>query len=68
MKHSLAKLISEVDNPIGRKRLAEHLAALPFPHYEAHPKRNDLLIRIEEDGTRTAGRFVTRVFIPIADS
>jgi hypothetical protein len=63
---SLAELIAEVEVPTGRARLAQHLAAQPFPHYEPHPERSGLLIRIEVDGTRTVGRFVNRAFTPVA--
>ncbi len=62
----LAELIAEVEKPAGRDRLARHLAARPFPHYEAHPSRPGVLIRIAADGSRTAGRFVNRVFTPVA--
>lgn len=64
----LAKLIAEVEAPAGRKRLMKHLAKQPFPHYEAHPVRSGVLVRIAEDGTRTLGRFVNRVFVPVADA
>lgn len=63
---SLAELIAEVEEPSGRARLAQHLAAQPFPHYEPHPERSGLLIRIEADGTHTVGRFVNRAFTPVA--
>jgi hypothetical protein len=63
----LSELLSTVDSPAGRKRLADYLARQPFPHYEAVPGRRDLLLRIEADGTRTVGRFVDREFCPVAD-
>ena len=64
----LADLIAEVEKPIGRKHLAQHLAGLPFPHYEPHPERQGMLIRIEADGSRTIGRFVNRIFTQVADA
>jgi hypothetical protein len=64
----LAELLAEVGQPVGAKRLAQHLAAQLFPHYEAHPERPGILIRIEADGRRTTGRFVNRVFTPVADA
>lgn len=65
---SLADLVAEVEQPEGRTRLAQHLAAQPFPHYEPHPERAGVLIRIATDGTRTTGRFVNRVFTPARDA
>jgi ParD-like antitoxin of type II bacterial toxin-antitoxin system len=58
----LAELLADVEAPEGRQRLDRVLAATPFPHYEAHPDRPGLLIRVAEDGTRVTGRFVQRVF------
>ena len=37
-------------------------AARPFPHFEPAPGKAGLLIRIDEDGKRTVGRFVGREF------
>jgi hypothetical protein len=68
MVRSLVDLLAEVDAPTGRQRLAEHLDGLPFPHYQPHPDRAGLLIRIEADGTRSIGRFQNRIFTPIADA
>jgi hypothetical protein len=48
--------------------LKAHLASQPFPHFEAHPGNPGLLVRIEEDGTRTVGNFVERQFIPLRRS
>jgi hypothetical protein len=59
---SLADCLGSVDTPEGRRRVVQHLKSRPFPHYEAHPKKPGVLIRIESDGTRTAGRFVDRQF------
>ena len=62
-QQSLADLLGEVEKPAGRKRLAKHLASIPFPHYEPHPDKPGLLIRIDEDGKRTVGRFANRAFV-----
>lgn len=61
----LSECLESVDSAEGRKRLADYLAAQPFPHYEAHPERPNLLVRIEADGHRTTGRFVNREFKPV---
>lgn len=58
----LSKQLATVDTPTGRRRVAEHLKALPYPHYEAVPGSPGLLTRIEADGSRTTGRFVNRKF------
>jgi hypothetical protein len=57
--------LAEVGTPAGRARLADHLAAEPFPHYEAAPGRPGYLVKIDADGTRTVGRFVNRQFQPL---
>jgi hypothetical protein len=59
----LAGLIDIVDTPRGRKMLAKYLESEPYPHYEAHPTQEGLLVRTEENGVRTVGRFVNRVFV-----
>lgn len=64
----LSDLIATIDSPAGRKRLAEHLAAQPFPHFEAAPGQPGWLIRIEADGTRTVGHFVGREFRAAPDA
>jgi hypothetical protein len=68
MVHSLVDLLAEVEGPTGRQRLAEHLDRLPYPHYQPHPDRPGLLIRIDADGSRTVGRFQQRIFTPAADA
>lgn len=61
----LSFCLESVDTAKGRRRVMEHLDSRPFPHYEAAPKRKGLLVRIEEDGTRTIGRFVKRRFVAV---
>jgi hypothetical protein len=64
----LSECLATVDSPEGRQRVADYLQTRPFPHYEAAPGRRGLLIRIDEDGTRTVGRFVNRKFEPSGKS
>jgi len=59
----LSACLANVDSPQGRARVAEFIHAQPFPHYEAADERG-CLVRIDEDGTRTLGRFVNRRFVP----
>jgi hypothetical protein len=61
----LSACLQSVDSPQGRKRVADFLESRPFPHYQPHPDRPGLLVRIEADGSRTVGRFVKREFRPI---
>lgn len=61
-RQPLSKLLETVDTPAGRKRVTAFLESQPFPHYRPHPDQPGLLERIEEDGTRTTGRFVNREF------
>lgn len=58
----LSECLDSVDSSEGRQRLKTYLKSQPFPHYEAHPEQAGLLIRIDEDGSRTTGRFVNRQF------
>src|ERR1700691_3892804 len=56
----LSECLESVDSAKGRQRLKGYLGSQPFPHYQAHPDQAGLLIRIDEDGRRTTGRFVDR--------
>ena len=60
---SLSDAIAEVDAPEGKRRLQDYLEKRPFPHFEACPDDAKLLIKIDEDGSRTRGRFVNREFV-----
>lgn len=60
----LSACLASVDSPEGRRRVVEYLDSRPFPHYEPAPGKPGVLIRIDADGTRTAGRFVDRRFQP----
>lgn len=64
----LSELLAEVEAPAGQRRVAEHVAGLPFPHYQPHPDRPGILIRTGADGTQTVGRFVSRAFTPVTDA
>ena len=60
----LSACLAEVGTPAGTERVANFLNTRPYPHYEADRKRPGVLVRIDEDGSRTAGRFVNRRFEP----
>ncbi len=60
----LSALLESVDSAEGRERVAKVIAARPFPHFEASPESAGAVVRVDEDGTRTVGRFVNRVFQP----
>jgi hypothetical protein len=64
---SLSDLIQLVDTPKGRARLEALLDSEPYPHFEAHPTVKRALIRIDADGTQTAGRFIDREFVRLED-
>ena len=57
----LSDCLNSVDSSEGRRRVAEHLNHLPYPHYEPADVPG-LLVRIEANGKRTVGRFVNREF------
>ena len=59
----LSACLAGVDSDEGRRRVREYIDQQPFPHYES-ANEPGLLIRIDEDGTRTAGRFIQRRFVP----
>jgi hypothetical protein len=58
----LSACLKDVDSPAGRRRVAKYLRTRPFPNYE---QQDGHLVRIDKDGTRTAGRFVNRQFLPL---
>lgn len=59
----LSEIIDSVDTGVGRERVRTYVDSRPFPHFEACPEEAGLLVKIEEDGSRTRGRFVNRVFV-----
>lgn len=60
----LSECLAIVDTDAGRQRVRDYLESQPYPHYEPAPDAPGLLIRIDQDGTRTRGRFVGREFQP----
>ncbi len=62
----LSECLASVDTPAGRARLRAALAEGPWPRFEPARGRAGFLVRIEQDGRRTVGRFVNRVFRPEA--
>jgi hypothetical protein len=61
----LSACLESVDSAEGRQRVGDFLHGQPFPHYEPHSEQPGLLVRIEENGGRTVGRFVNRQFQPV---
>jgi ParD-like antitoxin of type II bacterial toxin-antitoxin system len=60
----LAECLASTETPKGRRRLEKYLDTLPFPHYQTVPHKPGFLVRIEENGKRTIGRFINRQFQP----
>jgi hypothetical protein len=60
---SVGELLEVVDTPKGREMFHAFLESEPYPHYRAHPDGKGLLIRTEENGVETTGRFVNREFV-----
>ncbi len=58
----LSKCLATVDSTAGRRRVADYLGETPFPHYLPSSQGPGVLLRVEEDGTQTLGRFVGREF------
>ena len=58
----LSKLLASVESARGRQRVRSYIKSTPFPHYEQAPSGTGLIVRVDEDGTRTTGRFVGREF------
>jgi ParD-like antitoxin of type II bacterial toxin-antitoxin system len=61
----LSSCLETVDSAEGHQRVTDFLHSQPFPHYEPHPNQLGLLVQIEENGSRTVGRFVNRRFQPV---
>lgn len=59
--------IAAVDSETSKQRLAEYLSSLPYPHYEPVPGNVELVVQVQEDGTRSVGRFQGRKFIAKQD-
>lgn len=63
----ISECLESIDSTEGRRRVADHLDSLPYPHYEQDDTPG-MLIRISADGTRTRGRFVNRRFEAVQKS
>lgn len=57
----LSTCLKTVNTRAGRARLSAVLSARPFPQFEP-ASTPGLLVKIDQDGTRTTGRFVNRKF------
>jgi ParD-like antitoxin of type II bacterial toxin-antitoxin system len=60
----LSACLGDVDAVAGRDRVKAFLASSPYPRFEPAADRPGLIVKIDEDGTRTIGRFVNRKFRP----
>jgi hypothetical protein len=56
-------MTSLADTDENRAKVREHLAARPYPHFTRD--EDGVLVRLDEDGTRTRGRIVGRRFEPL---
>jgi hypothetical protein len=61
----LSACLGDIDTAAGRDRVNAFLATRPYPHFEPAPDRPGYIVKIDEDGTRTVGRFVNRQFKPV---
>lgn len=61
----LSACLDSANSTQGRTRVAAYLESQPFPHYQPYPGHPGLLVRIEETGRRTVGRFIKRRFQPV---
>jgi len=59
----LSECLADAGTPKGNRRVADYLKTRPFPHYETDPETPGSLVRIDENGTRTRGRFINRRFV-----
>lgn len=62
---TLFEALAMVDTPAGRKRVEDVIATRPYPHFKQCPGHPELIIRIDEDGAETTGRFINRRFVPV---
>jgi hypothetical protein len=61
----LSAALAAIGTAEGDRRLYEVLGGRPYPHFESSG-RSGFVVRVDEDGTRTEGRFVQRKFIATA--
>jgi len=64
----LSEVITSVDSDAGRERVRTYLESQPYPHFEPCEEEAGMLVKTDEDGTRTRGRFVNRAFIEADES
>ncbi|KLU04980.1 hypothetical protein RISK_002973 [Rhodopirellula islandica] len=64
-ERSLSQAIADVDTAKGRKQVDAYLEKRPYPHYKPVHGNQELLRRVEADGTETIGRFVERQFVEV---
>jgi hypothetical protein len=60
---TIGELLEVVDTPKGREMFQAFLESEPYPHYRAYPGFKGYLIRTEENGKETVGKFVNRQFV-----
>jgi hypothetical protein len=58
----LSECLAAADTARGRRRLEKYLETLPYPHYEPAADKPGFLVRIDNSGKRTVGRFIRRQF------
>ena len=58
----LSQCLKAPGTPAGNRKLAQALQETPYPHYRPAPGKAGWLLRVEEDGTETRGRFQNRKF------
>jgi len=61
----LSECLRQIGSREGQERLRTVLQKRPFPHFEADPSRPGIIVKIDEDGTRTSGQFRNRRFVPL---
>ena len=61
----LSDCLRSVDSSEGRERVNAWLQSQSYPHYKPHLQRAGLLIRTNEVGRQTVGRFINRKFKPV---
>ncbi len=59
----MSELLGIVGTPAATAKVKAYLASQPFPHFEAGPDKGTL-VKIDEAGTRTVGRFIGKTFQP----
>jgi hypothetical protein len=61
-----SEIIASVDSAKGRQKVHTYLETQAYPHFEQCPDEPGMLVKINEDGSRTRGRFVNRKFVKAA--